>query len=482
MPRKKSDRKHTQLKSGQKKIDFVVKSRNNKIVPLSIVIVGFILNIVAFWPGFMTQDSWFQYLQAKSGDYQDGHPPIMALLWSLLLNFASGPSGMLITQLSFFWMALYLVWEKFRNKPNAFLITLIGTFPWIVSISGVVWKDLQMTFSLILAIGLIIGKKTKIRIIAVLLLLFYAYSVRKNAPLAVAPIILYAIVSWWDMKRSRIAALFALTIVGFSAFGNILNYSILDATRSNIQNASYIDDLSYLSLEQKRSLIPHISYADIVSCKEDTVAGSNLIGKEGCLLTRPSYQDYLRIKPDLQEHWIKGIFANPKGYIQLHANVFTYQLIKPSSPPYGYWVTPGVIPDAIEIKQSDNFVTKQIKGTVDFCINNFQWVFKPLFWLGVLLWITYPVRYIKDSKARSLMQAIIFSGILYTLGYFIIGGSADYRYFYWPVLAANLSIVLLVVHKKDLVLPTEFDKIKFGVAALLIGITLLTLPNLIAFL
>jgi hypothetical protein len=73
---------------------------------------------------------------------------------------------------------------------------------------------------------------------------------------------------------------------------------------------------------------------DIVSCKEDTVAGSNLIGKEGCLLTRPSYQDYLRIKPDLQEHWIKGIFANPKGYIQLHANVFTYQLIKPSSPPY----------------------------------------------------------------------------------------------------------------------------------------------------
>jgi hypothetical protein len=80
------------------------------------------------------------------------------------------------------------------------------------------------------------------------------------------------------------------------------------------------------------------------------------------------------------------------------------------------------------------------------------------------------------------MQAIIFSGILYTLGYFIIGGSADYRYFYWPVLAANLSIVLLVVHKKDLVLPTEFDKIKFSVAALLIGITLLTLPNLIAFL
>lgn len=479
MSKKKLKKKYSRPKLEQEKGYLISQPRYSRI-STAVLIAGYILNVIAFWPGFMTQDSWFQYLQAVSGDYQDGHPPIMALAWSFLLKLLSGPSGMLILQLSFFWVGLYLIWEKFSAKPKAFLIVLIGIFPWIISISGVIWKDLQMAYTLFLAIALIMGERTKAKVVFVSVLLFYSYSVRKNAPLAVIPVILFALGSWWSLKKSQVITLLVLTIVSFSFVGNFLNYSVLDAKRTNIQNASYIDDLANLSLRQGKSLIPKITYSDIVSCEKDTVAGSNLIGKEGCLLTRPSYQNYLDAQPPLQQIWLNSILKDLKGYVQLHSEIFAYQLIKPSAEPYGYWVSPGVTPDAVGIKQRDNFFTNIVKSFVDFSINNFQWVFKPLIWLGILFWTIYPISFLKNKSVKGLTLTLTVSGILYCLGYFVIGGSADYRYFYWPILAANLSVVLLVVNKRELVFPTEYHKIGLGIVALLIAITMLSAPVVIA--
>lgn len=144
--------------------------------------LGFLFSWVAFYPGFMSPDSLVQYEIAKTLDFNDWHPPVMSWLWSILNVFFEGPQGLLFFHLALLWGGLYSWYINCRESRFAWLFIVIGFLPWVVNFEGVLWKDVGMAFSLLLAIGLLGGKKltsTKISIAAVLLI--YAFLVRANA-------------------------------------------------------------------------------------------------------------------------------------------------------------------------------------------------------------------------------------------------------------------------------------------------------------
>src|SRR5215472_12283496 len=70
------------------------------------VVIVFALVAVATAPGSYSPDSLGQLQQAQQGVYSDGHPPLMAGLWSLLLRLTG-------TAESLYWLHLGLLLSAF---------------------------------------------------------------------------------------------------------------------------------------------------------------------------------------------------------------------------------------------------------------------------------------------------------------------------------------------------------------------------------
>ena len=108
------------------------KNVRTHTVALCLALIGFVLNLVAYYPGFMSPDSLDVYAQSISHHYTDSHPPIMAGLWSVFNNFYTGSLIMLLFQLGLFWGSFYLLattwFSSRRNQIFLFLGLLLEPF------------------------------------------------------------------------------------------------------------------------------------------------------------------------------------------------------------------------------------------------------------------------------------------------------------------------------------------------------------------
>ena len=74
-----------------------------------VLLIGWLGFLVCAFPGVMTWDSFGQLGEARSGVYSDGHPPVMALVWSVLDRIVPGPFGMLVLQSWSFLLGSYFI-------------------------------------------------------------------------------------------------------------------------------------------------------------------------------------------------------------------------------------------------------------------------------------------------------------------------------------------------------------------------------------
>jgi len=77
------------------------------------VALAFAVMVVATAPGIYSPDSLGQLLEAQRGVYSDGHPPLMAGLWSLLLRVSG-------TAVSLYWLHFGLLSSAFGLFALAF--------------------------------------------------------------------------------------------------------------------------------------------------------------------------------------------------------------------------------------------------------------------------------------------------------------------------------------------------------------------------
>lgn len=115
----------------------------------------FIVTFLAFQPGIMSNDSFNQFGQALNVSFTDQHPPMMAIWWSLLTILYDSPATLLIFHLVMLWSALYLLATKYKNN----YILLIGLLPFVVNFSDVLWKDVGLAYSWLLALSVLLNMK-----------------------------------------------------------------------------------------------------------------------------------------------------------------------------------------------------------------------------------------------------------------------------------------------------------------------------------
>ncbi|MFM8319878.1 MAG: hypothetical protein ACKOC5_03100 [Chloroflexota bacterium] len=116
---------------------------------LALLLAIWVLGLLAFWPGVMSEDSFDLWYQINSGDYYDQHPVFHTLTAWLLTRAWLSPAPIALAQV--LGLALVTAWgwsvlaRQRPEIPAGALLLLAGVFAaWPVNLSLVItiWKDI----------------------------------------------------------------------------------------------------------------------------------------------------------------------------------------------------------------------------------------------------------------------------------------------------------------------------------------------------
>jgi hypothetical protein len=423
-----------------------------------IYLLGFAVCVIAFWPGFLSADSLDQYAQAKLGIYHDWHPPLMSFVWSRLLIFADGPQPMLLLHVGFMWLALWLLATRFAKTWRATLIFfVVGLLPWLANFEGVIWKDVSLATSWLLAIALLSTKSPGRFVTAATgLLLFYGIAVRHNAIFGAPPLIFLFLRYGIGIARTNVRTMvFAIALsLGFAA-ANAFAIAMIGARHVNPSGQIMIDDLHSMSVRTGTDLFPPSVDVDstligkcrgdqvsIVFCYQrngwshgDTAAG---FGHFHGFLSSDEYAA-------LRTQWLVAVARHPTVYARSRLSSFR-GLMRGSDPPFLYWQS-GTLQNSLGITEAPNVLTRALDRAVHVTATRLPIVMKPYFWtLLALLVLAMAVK--TRSEGQPFVIGLLSSALLYTFAYLPITTAFDFRFAYWPVVATNVAIAIFLVGRR----------------------------------
>lgn len=365
-------------------------------------------NLAFAWPGLLTPDSQSQLQQAISGQFNDWHPPFMAMLWQLI---GATIPAMLVVQVALHWAGIWTFAEGARRTRHSlwpWVLLALGLTPIAFKYTGIIQKDSLLTSFLVLAFGLAFLLPQRafgwpFGIAAALC--------RANGSFALPPLLLERMHRRVGLLGT-VAASLAMAVVMVPAIG-VFNTHVLGARETGVQRSVQLFDMAGIA---------HVSH-------DDTVLPAGATDAARCYT--PLFWDALdrcmaplsAIKPSLTQEWVTAIAKHPLAYAQhriAHFNRAIFFIV----PPIQQCV------DAPAYHTCDFSRHGLIRDTVQK--NALLW---PVTWLVIgLALLAAPL----ERTARALVA----SALLYGFAYAIVGVASDFRYFYWTELAIQLAILV----------------------------------------
>jgi hypothetical protein len=422
----------------------------------SLLMTGIGLSL-SYWPGLMTWDSARQYDQALNGGFDDWHPPLMEWLWRQLLVFHSGPSPMLLLQLSLYGAGFVLLisWAMKKGQYGlALALAASALMPLAVALMAEVIKDSLMAGMLLASVGLLVWVRNDrdwpLRIIAIALILFAA-ALRFNAFLAGAPLLVALLPEALRRTPLRMATAAALAMASLLLAIPVAN-RLIGAERSGVELSLMIFDLGGITEDSGANVFPPLGIQDPVKVnhqcyspvKWDTYA---LWAEELCPI------DFANVQTAFQERgqsptvfWARAVLMHPLAYAEhrfRHWNINTRFLVhddieraiqNQSAPNFWHYrVTP-------------NLVLKWVDGAALISADTpLGW---PICWLALALGVIIVSYRLPSSR---IVIPIALSALLYGLGYAVFSVASELRYYLWTMVATIIAAIITIndVFKSD---------------------------------
>lgn len=408
------------------------------------------LLVIVFYPGYMSPDSISHLEQATGVSHlTDWHPPVMTRLWGVLIRVTGHISSMLIFQLVLLVAAMFtlsiIVYRHTRNRAWALSTYMILLLPNIVNIAGVIWKDVQMAFSLTLAVILIwfiISSKKSLGRVAVygivglaLLLILYAGMLRHNALFAVLPILF--VLPRLFTKRLPVWSGFACVIIGLVVTIGATAVINQPSEKTHPITAIQLDDIVHVTNFDGEKY--HGRWAMYKKIHDTCRNTTKDIMNSYIVCTTAAQREVLKNEHQgVFNDWLSTILAHPIKYTLYRSATFSIFLFP--QPERMYIFQPGIeqnqIGAAIKNEYTISGLSAYIKGGAQ---TNIPMIFQPWLYLVILMFIYYKSRRIREHTQRRFIRAVALSGLVYIMAYFPMAVAVDYRYIYWSVFAAILS-------------------------------------------
>lgn len=430
-------------------------ARQRSLLLAAVALLLMLVNLALHYPGTMNNDSHMQYAEAMSGQYTDWHPPIMALVWAWLDHLLRGPAAILVLHLGLHWLGFGLLADglmRSGRERTAMLVLFAGAFPVLLFYNGGIWKDVGMGSALIAAVGIGAWFRLQQRALpvwaAVVIAVPLAYGtlVRTNAIFALGPLLLFL---YFDRPTRKLYATVVwavlVSVVALVLSGTV-NHRVIGAQSSGAVTSLQIFDLAGIARQSGDvSVLPataQLSIEDVQRCYTpyfwDTFSPwgycRELSERLGPANSAP--------RQELGKLWLRAIMAHPLAYLDHRLRVFNSEMfflvparhcrLAPGCGVDSPWVYPWTQASAAD-------VSKEIR--LDYVKKNFLgW---PVFWLALGGAIMLLAREWRVSTVGRAGVALLVSGELYLLPYFLVGVATDVRYAYWAIMAILLSGLML---------------------------------------
>lgn len=393
----------------------------------------------------MSYDSVVQYQSALDQRYADSHPAIMSYVWHLCMFLVPGPQSLLYFHLILLALGIFSWQTNCKNALWSLFIPALFFLPWIINFSGVLWKDVGMAFSLLVATGLLFSRSGSLRLVFLAIpFVFYALGVRHNAILAVVPILFFAFryhLPKFPLWKAVLATV-SLT-VALSLAVSVVTYSFINAERKHYETFLMGDEIAKISAETHQNLLPWVKEEDLQVCAAPPI----LYERALCFISKgydPSGSLVVNFPVEsTYKLWEKTILSNPMTYVSVRIEAFLYFLRSPQLEPAFTWF-PGIMKNDLDIQ----LMHPQMAGLLEKYVMESQKtvlreLFKPYFWLILAVILLIWASRISTSLEKTQILVLNSSALGCYFSLLIAVPSVDFRYVYWCVIATSLSIVIL---------------------------------------
>ena len=119
----------------------------------ALVVAGYLLTLVIFYPGIMTYDAKFVYEYIAKGIVGDWQSPVMTVLWRVIDPIAPGAGSMFLLAATSYWSGFGLLAFVLarRSTGAALLLLLLALTPPAFVFVGILWRDMLFANSWLLA-------------------------------------------------------------------------------------------------------------------------------------------------------------------------------------------------------------------------------------------------------------------------------------------------------------------------------------------
>jgi hypothetical protein len=414
------------------------------------------VNSLIFYPGFLSPDSLHQLSQASGKmPITDWHPPIMSAVWKVLIGLTGTYGSMLVLQIIMLWIALGVFAVCIYKITNSFRFSLallaVGFLPYVLGISGVIWKDVQLCAVLLLAVSILLYRKVfkpgtvinNLSLVIVGLCLIYAILIRYNVAIALIPIFIFVLKDMnvrkrWVVGGSYVLAVTATMLCLQLVLKPVKTHPVTSVMLDDIVHVASANDLQ--SYTKNNKLLAQTLIEVQQKCSDGDVRFNSFIActnaEQKTTISEREYKALFGI-------WMRTIVSQPAEYLAYRLEVFSNFLIVPKSHAF-IWqndVSPNTLNIGTEVGSLGRITKLYV---VDFTYEHFSFVFQPWFWL---LFGMAGMRYSRKAKGdiAKVGRVLFYSGVLYIVCYLPIAVALDYRYTYWSTISITVAWLLIFI-------------------------------------
>lgn len=414
-----------------------------------LLVIGFVLTLLIFYPGIMTFDSKYLHEYAMKGTMGDWQSPVMVRLWALIDPTAPGAGSMFLLIAVTYWLGFGLLSLTLasRGRMVALLLPLLAMTPPALALAGVIWRDVLFATCWLLAASLAFaaaGRRPWIEVtgqVLALALVVFGVLLRPNALLA-API-LAAYTIWLSrISLPRAAILYIPAVLVFFGAVQLVYYGMLGAKREHPLQTVMIFDLGGISHFAKSNQFP-VEWSEV----------------ENAMLLHKCYQPtmwdiYWRLEPcdfvmrkverekglfgtsAITKAWLAAILQHPIAYLQ-HRSAFMWNFLAGDN--LTMWTAD--IERPMQEVFPDRAAFNAFRAAHD--------ALKPTPFLRVGFWLVAcivlcGIGWTRAPREAAFIFAACGSAAVYILTFYGVGVASDFRYGYWAVLAAMAGGVVLL--------------------------------------
>lgn len=426
-----------------------------------ICLLCFAIMAWSFYPGFMSPDSIANLADARRGVFTDVNAPLMAYLWGWLDRLSDGPGLMFLLQTGIFWVACAFFWRATHRESFVLGLALVlfGQMPHILAQTPVIWKDVGMGASLLLAVAMIYYAKksgSKAVLLASAIPMFYAYAVRLNAFPAVLPIAIWTgfiAFGIFEIKGRKLMA--AATGVGYflvlSCAVYFVNERLTEGKTVYPFQQVYLYDLAAISIGEGKSKFPAYiangenSSLENVRGRYNTRSVSDLIYPD---IPNAGDRPVLKLTDnanevaELKNKWREAVMDDPSDYLGHRARVFAQLTGLQRSVTAPFWEQ-GFSSSPPEYRAKENTGTRLLMSY----FGAFRRPLMQTFFFRAFIWFVLCGFFLYRSVRRGLkgdwdvVFVLCASSLLFSLAYFPTTPSTEFRYLFWPAIASAIAVI-----------------------------------------